>query len=164
MWDAETVGQALVQAFITLAMMPRTDGHRRLGDHWPTTMVEWADQLAQAELEESERRTRQQTANRIVIHPSTSEITQMETAFDWLRELRSEDPAMSVIVSFWASRTAQGRSIKRLIYEKKWTRRTFFRKRAKALLTIARTLNARAFPVFRSAIQDVFVPCDRPFF
>jgi hypothetical protein len=164
MWDAEIVGVVLVQAFITLARMPQAGGPRSLGGHWPQTTVEWADQLAQAELEESERRTRQQTANRTVIQPSAIEITQMEIAFDWLRELRNEDPAMATVVTLWALRTAQGRSIKRLCYEKKWAPRTFFRKRLKALEILARDLNSRAVPVIGSANSAALVPGESAFF
>jgi hypothetical protein len=111
------------------------------------TTTEWADQLAQAELEESERRTRQQDANRIRIRPSAAEITQMEVAFAWLTVLRVEDEAMAIIVTFWAMRTARGQSIKRLCAEKRWAQYTFFRKRAKALRFLVNLLNARGAPV-----------------
>ena len=60
LWDADLVGKRLVQAFVTLDRLPRLRGPRKPGGHWPRTVTEWADQLAQAELEESERRTRQQ--------------------------------------------------------------------------------------------------------
>jgi hypothetical protein len=82
LWDAALVGKRLVQAFVTLDRLPRLRGPRAPGGHWPRTVTEWADQLAQAELEESERRTRPQAANRTVIRPSAAEITHMETAFE----------------------------------------------------------------------------------
>ncbi len=91
LWDADLVGKRLVQAFVTLDRLPRLRGPRVPGGHWPRTVTEWADQLAQAELEESERRTRSEAANRTVIRPSAAEITHMETAFAWLSELRVED-------------------------------------------------------------------------
>ena len=91
LWDTDLVGKRLVQAFVTLDRLPRLRGPRAPGGHWPRTVIEWADQLAQAELEESERRTRQQAANRTVIRPSAAEITHMEAAFEWLSELRVED-------------------------------------------------------------------------
>ena len=90
MWDAELVGERLVQAFVTLDRLPRLRGPREPGDHWPRTLVEWADRLAQAELEESERREREKLANRTVIRPSAIEIQRMDLALEWLRELHGD--------------------------------------------------------------------------
>ncbi|MGQ0446196.1 MAG: hypothetical protein ACT4O2_13990 [Beijerinckiaceae bacterium] len=148
LWDAEHVGKRLVEAFVTLDRLPRVLGPRKPGGHWPRTLIEWADQLAQAELEESERQTRQQAANRTVIRPSAADITHMETAFTWLSELRAEDSGMALVATLWALRTARKRSIKKLCAEKHWAPHTFFRKRAKALASLAQALNARAVPVF----------------
>jgi hypothetical protein len=148
LWDVDLVGKRLVQAFVTLDRLPRVWGPRKPGGHWPRTVTEWADQLAQAELEESERRTRQQAANRTVIRPSAADITHMETAFTWLRELRVEDSGMALVTTLWALRAARGRSIKKLCAEKHWAPHTFFRKRAKALASLAQALNARGVPVF----------------
>ena len=147
-WDADLVGKRLVHAFVTLDRLPRLRGPRKPGGHWPRTVTEWADQLAQAELEERERQTRQQAANRTVIRPSAAEITHMETAFEWLSELRVEDSGMALVTTLWAMRAARGRSIKKLCAEKHWAPHTFFRKRAKALASLAQALNARGVPVF----------------
>jgi hypothetical protein len=148
LWGADLVGKRLVQAFVTLDRLPRLRGPRAPGGHWPRTITEWADQLAQAELEESERRTRQQAANRTVIRPSAAEITHMEAAFEWLSELRVEDSGMALVTTLWALRAARGRSIKKLCAEKQWAPHTFFCKRAKALASLAAVLNARGVPVF----------------
>ncbi|MGH6834909.1 MAG: hypothetical protein ACREC9_04995 [Methylocella sp.] len=148
LWDANLVGKRLVQAFVTLDRLPRLRGPRKPGGHWPLTVTEWADQLAQAELEESERRTRSEATNRTVIRPSAAEITQMETAFQWLSELRVADSGMALVTTLWALRAARGRSIKKLCAEKQWAPHTFFRKRAKALAALAEMLNARGVPVF----------------
>ncbi|MGH6836940.1 MAG: hypothetical protein ACREC9_15700 [Methylocella sp.] len=147
-WSAALVGKRLVQAFVTLDRTAGLRCPRALGGNWPRAVIEWADQLAQAELEESERLTRSEAANRTVIHPSAAEITQMEKAFEWLRELRAADSGMALVTTLWALRAAQGRSIKRLCAEKRWAPYTFFRKRAKALVFVAAMLNARGVPVF----------------
>lgn len=146
-WDAGLVGKRLVQAFVTLDRLPRLRGPREPGGHWPRTVTEWADQIAQAELESSERYARQQISNRVRIRPMAAEIAKMESALEWLRNLRAEDPAMAVLITLWALRTARGRSIKALCAEKQWPPYTFFRKKTKALATIANMLNARAIPV-----------------
>jgi hypothetical protein len=146
-WKPDLVGRRLVQAFVTLDRLPRLPGPREPGRHWPRTITEWADQLAQAELEESERQARQQISNHVVIRPSAAEIAQMEAAFEWLRQLRAVDAGMTIVTTLWALRTARRRSIKALCAEKQWPPHTFFRKKAKALAKIAQMLNARAVPV-----------------
>jgi hypothetical protein len=146
-WDPDLVGKRLVQAFIALDRLPRLRGPREPGGHWPHTLTEWADRLAQAELTESERRARERASNRVVIRPTAIEIAQMETAFEWLRELRLQDPGMALVTTLWALRTARGRSIKALCIEKQWAPHTFFRKRTKALACLAEMLNARGVPV-----------------
>ncbi len=147
-WDAELIGKRLVQAFVTLDRLPRMRGPREPGGHWPRTVTEWADLLAQAELEASERRERQQIASRAMIRPTALEIRRMDAAFEWLRELREIDSGMALVTSLWALRSARHRSIKKLCEEKQWAPHTFFRKRAKALETLAQMLNARGAPVF----------------
>ncbi|MGH6823470.1 MAG: hypothetical protein ACREC4_08270 [Methylocella sp.] len=148
LWDAGLVGKRLVEAFAVLDRTPRVPGPRAPGGNWPRTVTEWADQLAHAELEESERRTRGEEANRSVIYPSAAEITHMETAFGWLSEMRAKDSGMALVATLWAMRAARGRSIRRLCAEQHWVPYVFFRKRAKALEFVAAMLNARAVPLF----------------
>ncbi len=147
-WEPEQVARALVKAFATLDRLPRSRGPREPGGHWPRHSIEWADQLAQAEIEESERRTREAAINRTNLRPTGLDIAQMETAFDWLRELRAIDTGMALVTSLWALRAARGRSVKALCSEKKWAPHTFYRKRAKALAHLAEWLNARSVLVF----------------
>jgi hypothetical protein len=146
-WNAGLVGKRLVQAFRTLDRLPGLRGPRKPGGHWPRTATEWADQLAQAELEEDERRARGQASNRALIRPAASEIARMEAALEWLRELRALDPGLALVTALWAVRAARGRSLKALCIEKQWAPHTFFRKRAKALAFLADMLNARGEPV-----------------
>lgn len=147
-WAPEQVAKALVRAFATLDRLPRTRGPREPGGHWPRHAIEWADQLAQAEIEDSERRQRDAASNRTNLRPTSLEIAQMETAFDWLRELRAIDTGMALVTSLWALRAARGRSVRALCKEKKWAPHTFYRKRVKALTYLADTLNARGALVF----------------
>jgi hypothetical protein len=139
-WDAELVGKKLVQAFATLDRLPRSRGPREPGGHWPRTLTEWADHLARAELEESERQARQEISNRAIIRPKRRHL-------NGFRELRAIDAGMAIVTTLWALRTARRRSIKALCAEKHWPPHTFFRKRAKALASIAELLNNRGAPV-----------------
>jgi hypothetical protein len=147
-WTPDHVGRMLVKAFMTLDRLPRARGPREPGGHWPGHVIEWADQLAAATLDERERRDRETARNRVTIRPTAIEILQMETALDWLRDLRDADPGMALVTSLWALRSARGRSVKKLIAEKKWAPHTFYRKRAKALDYLAARLDARGVPVF----------------
>lgn len=136
MWDAERVGKILVAAFVTLDRLPKVRGPRGVGGHWPSTHAEWSDYISQTWFED---------ANRTVFRPTVAEITNMETAFEWLNELRVEDPGLALVTTLWALRKARGKSIKKLCAEKRWAPHTFFRKRAKALAYLAAMLNARSF-------------------
>jgi hypothetical protein len=147
-WEAEHVGRRLVKAFTTLDRLPRDRGPREPGGHWPKHAVEWVDRLAQAELSDAERRTREAARNFTVIRPSSTELAEMEKAFDWLRELRAVDSGMALVTSLWALRTARRKSVRRLCTERQWAPHTFYRKRAKALAFLADLLNSRNAPVF----------------
>ncbi|MEJ0051392.1 MAG: hypothetical protein WDN02_09345 [Methylovirgula sp.] len=147
-WEPEHVGRRLVKAFTTLDRLPRDRGPREPGGHWPKHTVEWVDRLAQAELSDAERRTRDAARNFTVLRPTSTELAEMEKAFDWLRELRAADSGMALVTSLWALRTARRKSVRRLCTEKQWAPHTFYRKRAKALAYLAELLNSRNAPVF----------------
>jgi hypothetical protein len=147
-WTPEHVARRLVDAFKTLDRMPRVRGPRQPGDHWPRHRVEWADQLAQAELPDSEKREREDWRNRAGLKPSPVEITAMDASLEWLRELRDVDTGMALVTSYWALRAARRRSVRVLCREKGWAPHTFYRLRGKALDHLAATLNARHVAVF----------------
>lgn len=147
-WEAEHVGRRLVKAFVTLDRLPRLRGPREPGGHWPIHAVEWADQLAQAELDAGEKRSRDIAQNRTILHPTSAEIAEMEKVFDWLRELRAVDSGMALVASLWALCSARHRSVRKLCAKKQWAPYTFYRKRAKALSFLADWLNERNVPVF----------------
>ncbi len=147
-WAPEHVGERLVKAFRTLDRLPRVRGPREPGGHWVRHAIEWADQLAQAELPEDERQERAERRNEALLRPTGAEIKQMDQVLEWLRELRAADPGMALITTLWAYRAAKHRSIKALCKERHWAPHTFYRKRAKALEHVAALLNARGVPVF----------------
>lgn len=147
-WEPEHVGRRLVKAFTTLDRLPAVRGPRAPGGHWPLHAVEWADQLARAELDADEKRSRDLAQNRSILRPTSAEIAEMETAFDWLRELRSIDSGMALVASLWALCSARHRSLRKLCAQKHWAPHTFYRKRAKALAHLAEWLNARNVRVF----------------
>ncbi|WP_395664573.1 hypothetical protein [Methylocella sp.] len=147
-WTSERVARALVKAFVTLDRLPRARGPREPGGHWPRHAREWGDELAAAELDEAERREREERARRALLRPTGAEISRMDTALEWLRDLRAADAGLALVTTLWALRAARGHSVTALMREKSWAPHTFYRKRAKALEFIARALNARGAAVF----------------
>jgi hypothetical protein len=147
-WTPDHVAQRLVEAFATLDRMPRVKGPRAPGGHWPRHKVEWADQLAQAELPESERRERADLRNRALLRPTGADISRMEAALEWLRDLRTADSGLALVTSLWALRAARNRSVRALCREKGWAPATFYKLRAKALEQVAAGLNAKGAAVF----------------
>lgn len=147
-WSADAVGERLVEAFKILDKLPRVKGPRAPGGHWPRHLVEWADQLAQAELPQREQEARAWARNELAFRPSPAEITRMDSVLDWLRELRAVDSALALVLTLWAFRTARGRSLQKLCRERNWAPHTFYRKRREALVRLAAILNARGVSVF----------------
>ena len=146
-WTSDHVAHRLLAAFRVLDKMPKVKGPRQPGGHWPRHVVEWADQLAQADLPQAERDARAAARNELAFRPSPADIGQMEQALDWLRDLRLVDPGLALVATLWAYRAARGRSLQKLCRERNWAPHMFYRKRSKALDVIAATLNARGTPV-----------------
>ena len=147
-WTPDHVGRRLVEAMRTLDRLPRVKGPRQAGNHWPQHRVEWADQLAQAELPEAERRERVARRNSLAQRPSGREIDRMDAVLEWLRELRDLDPGIALVTSLWALRTARRRSVRALCREKGWAPATLYKLRGRALDHLAAALNGRGVPVF----------------
>ena len=147
-WTPEHVALRFVEAFRTLDRMPRVATPRQTGNHWPLHRLEWADQLAQAELPASERRERDALRNALALRPDAAAIARMDAALEWLRDLRAVDTGLALVTSYWALRVARRRSIRRLCRERGWVPATFYKLRARALDHLANTLNARGVAVF----------------
>lgn len=147
-WTPEHVGRRLVEAMATLGRLPRPRGPRAPGNHWPAHRLEWADTLAQAELPEAERRERAGARlSELALRPSGRAIDRMDQALDWLRELRGRDAELALVATLWAHRLACGRSLRRLCRERGWAPQTFYKRRARALETLASALTARGTAV-----------------
>ena len=147
-WTPDHVARRLVEAFRILDRLPRIATPRQAGNHWPRHRVEWADQLAQAELPAAERRDREMARNALAFRPSGGEIARMDAALEWLRDLRALDPGLALVTSLWALRTARRRSVRALCREKNWAPHTVYKLRARALDHLAATLNAGGIAVF----------------
>ena len=147
-WTPDHVARRLIDAMRTLDRLPRVRGPRHAGNHWPQHRLEWADQLAQAELPEAERREREAQRNSLAQRPSGRDIDRMDIALEWLRELRGVDPGLALVTSLWALRTARRRSVRALCREKGWAPATLYKLRSRALDHLATALNGRGAAVF----------------
>lgn len=147
-WTPDHVGCRLVAAFATLDRLPRPRGPRPAGNHWPTHRVEWADQLAQADLPEAEKRARaRQRVDTLVRAPSGKDIDRMDEALDWLRVLRARDAGLAELLSFWALYAARRRSVRAICRLRNWKPATFYYQRGRALDVLANWLEGRGVPV-----------------
>ena len=147
-WTPEHVGRRLVDAMRTLDRLPRPRGPRAPGNHWPQHRLELADELAQAELPDAERRERAGVRlGELALRPRGRDIDRMDRALEWLRLLRADNPELALIVTLWAHRLARGRSLRALCRERGWTPQTFHARKTRALRAIGAALETRGEPV-----------------
>jgi hypothetical protein len=138
-WNPEHVARRLVDAFAALDRCPRVRGPRGPGNTWPLSVPgEWLE--GEPDPADTLRHRR--------LAPTGIELARMDAALDWLRLLRQIDSGMALVTGLWAYNAARGRSIKDLCRRKSWALHTFYRKRTKALATIARYLDEHGTPVF----------------
>lgn len=147
-WTPDHVARRLVDAFATLDRLPRPRGPRAAGNHWPSHRVEWADQLAQAELPDVEKRERARLrVNALIRPPSGQEIKKMDEALEWLRVLRARDAGLAELLSFWALYAARKRSVRAICRLRNWKPPTFYYQRGRALDLLAMWLESEGTPV-----------------
>lgn len=147
-WTPDHVAKRLVEAFATLDRLPKPRGPRAAGNHWPSHRVEWADQLAQAEVPEAEKRERARLRiNALTRAPSGQEIARMDQALEWLRVLRARDAALAELLSFWALYAARRRSVRAICRLRGWKPATFYYQRGRALDVLASWLEGEGVAV-----------------
>jgi hypothetical protein len=97
-WDGPHVGKRIAEGLRTLRLLPTANGPREFGNAWPEWLVEWEDQLAQAEQEQAEQERTHKAKNRTRILPSSVEIARMEASISWpARYLRDVPQLLSVV-------------------------------------------------------------------
>ena len=147
-WIGEHVGVRLVEAFKTLALMPVANGPRMPHNAWPRYKIEWADLLAQKEMERADKELRAAAANRVRLAPSRQDISRMESALVWpARYLQSRPLIMRCLhrVALLRSRGVDTETIERKLKRRPATVRAMNRA---GLDFIATGLRRDAVPVF----------------
>jgi hypothetical protein len=139
-WTALHVRNRLIEACQIEKRMPR-DGHRQTGS-WVPVLHEFADVVGWADARDRVW-ARWERACGAMPH----EITRMEEAFTWLRELAHAFPGEARCLSTWAVAQAHGASLQRLLRHRRWSSSTFHRKLATGSERIAKGLNRMGAPV-----------------
>lgn len=141
-WTPEHVGKRIVEAFETLAKLPRVRGPKDPGNAWPQHLYDRADLNAQASLSEAEQRDRQRERHRTVGRATGEDLRRLDIVFDWLRELHRADEELCRVVQTWARLRASGRSVKDWCRDNPLSFQAFYRRRDKGLAIIVDRLGA----------------------
>ena len=142
-WTPEHVAVRIVEAFVTLAILPKVPGPKEPGSAWPEHVYDWEDRLSQATLTIGEQRDRERSRNRAKPRATGEDIRRMEIVLGWLSELYKVDQASCRAVQRWAHL----RSIKKSV--KGWCEtnggiqfQTFYRRRDKGIAQVVEKLGA----------------------
>jgi hypothetical protein len=142
-WSGAWVQWRLVAAYSVERRMPRLR-RRPIASAWPATVVEWEDVIGRAEQARHEVWQSWELANAGV---SADDVTAMEEAHDWLRVILKPYPTERLCLGQWATAIAYGRSVRRLLQQRRWSRTTFYRYVTAGAHVIAIELQCQGQPV-----------------
>jgi hypothetical protein len=78
---------------------------------------------------------------------TAADIGRMEQAHDWLRIILAPYPEERLCLSQWATAIAYGRSLRRMLLKRRWSRSTFYRYVTAGAHVIALKLQQQGRPV-----------------
>lgn len=140
-WTGPLVGHAMIAAFKTLNRLPEQGRPRGYGQAMPNYRYEELDLWYQKQQIAEERRRNEAQRNRVVVRPTTLQITRMYMAFDWIAAYRRVDPDAADRIQEWAHARAHHGSLDDVCARRNWSIRTMNRIRNRGLSAIADTLN-----------------------
>lgn len=140
-WTDEWVRERLRQAFEVEARMP---GDRRNGmGGWPLPVVhEFSEMIG---WDDARERVWDQWRRAKGVYPF--EVSRMDEAFSWVTTILRGHEGEARCLMAWAFATARGRSVRRIVAKRGWSRATFYRRVVEASQRIATALNARGVQV-----------------
>jgi len=141
-WTAEHVGRRLVDAFNILHRMPPLPRPSNPGNAMPDVVRDVDDVRAKS------AEDRWEELMRLSERPTHLEITRMEGALEWLRQLKAHDSGMALQLMHWANQIARHRSIRRLCIQQRWCPSVFYRKVHMAKLWLSSWLNSANLPCY----------------
>jgi hypothetical protein len=142
-WNAAWVQMRLVHAYSTERRLPHLR-QRAVSNAWPSMVIEFSDIVGRAtEAREQVLHSWEYAGSGV----TAADIGRMEQAHDWLRIILAPYPEERLCLSQWATAIAYGRSLRRLLLKRRWSRSTFYRYVTAGGWIIARELQRQGRPV-----------------
>jgi hypothetical protein len=142
-WSANWVQQRLIEAYATERRLPHLR-HRAIANAWPSTIIEFSDIVGRAtEAREQVLHSWEYAGSGV----TAADLTRMEDAHNWLLIILAPYPEERLCLSQWATAIAYGRSLRRLLTKRHWSRSTFYRFVSAGAHVIALELQRQGKPV-----------------
>jgi hypothetical protein len=142
-WSANWVQQRLIEAYATERRLPHLR-QRAVSNAWPSTIIEFSDIVGRAtEAREQVLHSWEYAGSGV----TAADIGRMEQAHDWLRIILAPYPEERLCLSQWATAIAYGRSLRRMLLKRRWSRSTFYRYVTAGAHVIALKLQQQGRPV-----------------
>lgn len=122
-WSGSWVQRRLIEAYSVERRLPQARRRLLVASAWPPMVTEFADIVGRADLD---RKERFHAWEHTKLGVSAQEIANMEAAHDWLLIL-APYPEERLCLGQWAAAVAYGRSLRRLLLQRRWSRTTFYR-------------------------------------
>jgi hypothetical protein len=142
-WSSVWVKRRLVEAYSVERRLPQARRRMLIASAWPPMATEFADIVGRADDDRKERFHAWEYAR---LGVSAQDLGRMEQAHDWLAIL-APYPEERLCLIQWAAALAYGRSLRRLLLQRRWSRSTFYRYATAGAYVVAIELNRRELPV-----------------
>jgi hypothetical protein len=142
-WSGSWVQRRLIEAYSVERRLPRSR-RRTIASSWPGMVVEFVDLIGRADVA---REQVFQSWEYSGVGVSAADLSRMEQAHDWLREILASYPEERLCLMQWATAIAYRRSLRRLLLQRRWSRSTFYRMVGAGAHVIAVELQRRKLPV-----------------
>lgn len=141
-WSGSWVQRRLVEAYSVERRLPESRRRLLIASAWPSMAVEWGDLIGRAD---EARQQVFQSWEYTKLGVSANDISRMEDAHAWLGIL-APYPEERRCLAQWAAAVAYGRSLRRLLLQRRWSRTTFWRRVTAGAYIIAVALERRGTP------------------
>lgn len=141
-WSGAWVQRRLIEAYSVERRLPATRRRLLIASAWPSMAIEFADIVGRADQAREEVLQSWEYAR---LGVSARDIARMEAAHDWLVIL-ARYPEERRCLAQWAAAVAYGRSLRRLLLQRRWSGTTFWRRVTAGAHVIALELERRGTP------------------
>ena len=141
-WSGSWVQRRLIEAYSVERRLPATRRRLLIASAWPSMAVEFSDVVGRAD---EARQQVFQSWEYAKLGVSAQDIARMEAAHDWLAIL-APYAQERLCLAQWAAAVAYGRSLRRLLLQRRWSGTTFWRRVTAGAYVIALELERRGTP------------------